>query len=370
MKGCYYVCKNYGIALLLFTFITRIIVFPLNVKQQKSSARMSMIKPKLDELQKKYAKDQNKLQEEQMKLYAEANVNPMASCLPMIITMVILFALIPVIYGPLTYVSSGIDKDDITRNNNLISNLAVVSQEVQSNETTVAALLEEHADAEDPYEELKTLFTDEEQYPNSAKQLSKNGGVDDVIAAIKLHNDIDTFITDDSYFSQNLIKSRPELMTFVFCQDAGGKYSDVMYIVDDRIGDFATDFNYSIFGIYMGTYYGWAKMYDRRGMNGRRNYELFKALAVPTLLHGIYDYSLTIDSEYAFYGFLIYIIVLDVMAIKHIRRSASLDESITSASDREVGIRPAAGEQKIESLADLKDALDHQKKDEDPFSRK
>ncbi len=124
------------------------------------------------------------------------------------------------------------------------------------------------------------------------------------------------------------------------------------------------------FGIYMGTYYGWAKMYDRRGMNGRRNYELFKALAVPTLLHGIYDYSLTIDSEYAFYGFLIYIIVLDVMAIKHIRRSASLDESITYASDREVGIRPAAGEQKIESLADLKDALDHQKKEEDPFSRK
>ncbi|MDO5438872.1 MAG: PrsW family glutamic-type intramembrane protease [Erysipelotrichaceae bacterium] len=125
-----------------------------------------------------------------------------------------------------------------------------------------------------------------------------------------------------------------------------------------------------IFGIYMGTYYGWAKMYDRRGMNGRRNYELFKALAVPTLLHGIYDYSLTIDSEYAFYGFLIYIIVLDVVASKHIRRSASLDESITYASDREVGIRPAAGEQKIESLADLKDALDHQKKDEDPFSRK
>ena len=150
---------------------------------------------------------------------------------------------------------------------------------------------------------------------------------------------------------------------------------NVLYVTSNGMGNAVVRAltaipGHCIFGIYMGTYYGWAKMYDRRGMNGRRNYELFKALAVPTLLHGIYDYSLTIDSEYAFYGFLIYIIVLDVMAIKHIRRSASLDESITYASDREVGIRPAAGEQKIESLADLKDALDHQKKDEDPFSRK
>ena len=150
---------------------------------------------------------------------------------------------------------------------------------------------------------------------------------------------------------------------------------NVLYVTSNGMGNAVVRAltaipGHCIFGIYMGTYYGWAKMYDRRGMNGRRNYELFKALAVPTLLHGIYDYSLTIDSEYAFYGFLIYVIVLDVMAIKHIRRSASLDESITYASDREVGIRPAAGEQKIESLADLKDALDHQKKDEDPFSRK
>ena len=125
-----------------------------------------------------------------------------------------------------------------------------------------------------------------------------------------------------------------------------------------------------IFGIYMGTYYGWAKMYDRRGMTGRRNYELFKTLAVPTLLHGIYDYSLTINSDYAFYGFLIYVIVLDVMALKHIRRSASLDEDITYGSDREIGVHIPDGEQKIESLAELKDTLDHAKKDKDPFSLK
>lgn len=56
MKGCYFVCKNYGIALLLFTILTRLIVFPLNVKQQKSTARMTMLQPELEKIKKKYAK--------------------------------------------------------------------------------------------------------------------------------------------------------------------------------------------------------------------------------------------------------------------------------------------------------------------------
>ena len=53
MKGCYYIFKNYGVALLVFTFITRAIVFPLNIKQQKSTARTAMLKPKLEQLEKK-----------------------------------------------------------------------------------------------------------------------------------------------------------------------------------------------------------------------------------------------------------------------------------------------------------------------------
>lgn len=76
MKGCYFVCKNYGIALLLFTILTRLIVFPLNVKQQKSMARMTMLQPELEKIKKKYAKNQQKMQEEQMNLYAKAGVNP------------------------------------------------------------------------------------------------------------------------------------------------------------------------------------------------------------------------------------------------------------------------------------------------------
>ena len=124
MKLCYEIISNYGIALLLFTFITRLVVFPLNIKQQKSTARMAMLNPQLEKLRKKYKNDKEKLNEETMKLYSKENVNPMSSCLPMLITLVILWSLIPVIYGPLTYVSDA-DKGHVESSNTLISRLLV-----------------------------------------------------------------------------------------------------------------------------------------------------------------------------------------------------------------------------------------------------
>jgi len=257
MKGCYYVFKNYGIALLVFTLITKLIVFPLSVKQEKSMASIAMLKPKLDELEKKYGKNKQKLQEEQMALYSETGVNPMASCLPILVMMLILFAMIPVIYGPLTYVSS-LDKDEVKASNQMIKQLHIVSAEVKAHDTTLAELIEGYeADGKDPYEELEGLFKDEDEYPKSAKSFKKENGVDNVIDAIKLHNDIDTFILDEKYFSQNLIEGRPELMTFVFAQDKSSEYSDVLSIASNDVEKFSEDFNYEFMGIYLGTTPSW-----------------------------------------------------------------------------------------------------------------
>ena len=83
MKGCYKLIGNYGLALLLFTLITRLLMLPLSIKQQKSTARMSMIQPELEKLKKKYGKNQEKLNEETMALYQKHGVNPMARCLPL-----------------------------------------------------------------------------------------------------------------------------------------------------------------------------------------------------------------------------------------------------------------------------------------------
>lgn len=100
---CYKVVPVYGIALILFTIITRLILVPLSIKQKKASAKMAIFQPKVNEINKKYANNKEKQQEALMQLYEEEHYNPMSSCLPSLIQFPILFGLIDVIYKPLTY---------------------------------------------------------------------------------------------------------------------------------------------------------------------------------------------------------------------------------------------------------------------------
>lgn len=100
----YQITHNYAWSIILFTLVTKIILFPLSVKQQKSSAAMAAFQPKLEKLKKQYANNQQKLQEEQMKLYSEEGINPMASCLPLFIQFPILYGIFDVVYRPLTHI--------------------------------------------------------------------------------------------------------------------------------------------------------------------------------------------------------------------------------------------------------------------------
>ncbi len=100
----YQITENYAWSIVIFTLITKIILFPLSVKQQKSSAAMAAFQPKLEKLKKQYANNQQKLQEEQMKLYSEEGINPMASCLPLFIQLPILYGVFDVVYRPITHI--------------------------------------------------------------------------------------------------------------------------------------------------------------------------------------------------------------------------------------------------------------------------
>lgn len=104
MRLIYLWVNNYAFAIVLFTVFTKLILFPISYKQQKNTARMQRINPKLEKLRKKYKDDQQKLQEAQMKLYQEENVNPGASCLPMFLQFFILFGVLDVVYKPLSYI--------------------------------------------------------------------------------------------------------------------------------------------------------------------------------------------------------------------------------------------------------------------------
>ena len=86
--------ENYGLALIIFTIIVRAAMIPLTLKQYKSSAEMQRVQPLLQEIQRKYANDKAKLNEEMMKLYQEHKINPAGGCLPLLIQMPILLSVI------------------------------------------------------------------------------------------------------------------------------------------------------------------------------------------------------------------------------------------------------------------------------------
>ena len=103
IKTIYDLVQNYGVAIILFTIVVKLLLLPLNIKSQKAMKKQQKIQPIMAELQKKYANDQQKLQQEMMKVYKENNVSMAGGCLPMLIQMPILVALYQAIQKPLTY---------------------------------------------------------------------------------------------------------------------------------------------------------------------------------------------------------------------------------------------------------------------------
>lgn len=103
---------NYLITLLIFTFLTKLILFPLMLKQLKSTAGIQKIAPEDKKLREKYKDNPVKLNEELNKLYAENKINPMAGCLLPIIQIPIILAMFWVVKQPLTYIAQ-MDQSEI-----------------------------------------------------------------------------------------------------------------------------------------------------------------------------------------------------------------------------------------------------------------
>lgn len=75
------------IAIIIFTILVRLLMYPLNAQQMRSSKAMQELQPELKKLQEKYKNDREKLSQEQMRLYREAGVNPLGGCLPLLIQL-------------------------------------------------------------------------------------------------------------------------------------------------------------------------------------------------------------------------------------------------------------------------------------------
>jgi YidC/Oxa1 family membrane protein insertase len=101
----YSLIPSYGLAIILLTLTTRIVLLPLSIKQTRSMREMQVIQPQVKALQKKHKGDRQKLNEEMMKLYKEHGVNPLGGCLPLLLQFPVLIGLFYVIRDPLNYLA-------------------------------------------------------------------------------------------------------------------------------------------------------------------------------------------------------------------------------------------------------------------------
>ena len=97
MNGCYSLCYNYGLAIILFTFISKIVLLPVSVWVQKNSIKMVKIQPEINFMKARHFGDKDTIAEEQAKIFRREKYNPMASIIPLVIQIILLMGLIGVI---------------------------------------------------------------------------------------------------------------------------------------------------------------------------------------------------------------------------------------------------------------------------------
>jgi YidC/Oxa1 family membrane protein insertase len=100
----YSLVPNLGVAIILATIVTMIVLYPLTAKQAKSMITMQRVQPEVKKLQAKYKGDRQKLNEEVMKFYQENKINPLAGCLPLVVQLPIFYVLFRVLRTPYSHV--------------------------------------------------------------------------------------------------------------------------------------------------------------------------------------------------------------------------------------------------------------------------
>lgn len=114
MSWIYNLINNYGISIIIFTFLTKILLFPLNMLMQKNSINMARLMPEENALKIKYIDDKDKLADERLALYKRYNYHPILGSIPLLIQIPLVLGLVYVIYHPLSFVFQ-FDADTISQ---------------------------------------------------------------------------------------------------------------------------------------------------------------------------------------------------------------------------------------------------------------
>ena len=98
---------NFGLAIIVFSIIIKIIMLPITIKQQKTMKKTAKLQEKLKEIQDKYKNNPEKLNQETIDLYKRENMSPFSGCLSSIAQIILLFAVFYLVRSPLTYMKKG-----------------------------------------------------------------------------------------------------------------------------------------------------------------------------------------------------------------------------------------------------------------------
>lgn len=108
----YKIIPNYGWTIIIFTVILKLLTMPMTIKSQKSMARMQQVQPLINEIQRKYANNREKMQQELMRVYDKYQISPTGGCMPLILQLIVMMGFIEIVYRPYTYLL-GIPKAEI-----------------------------------------------------------------------------------------------------------------------------------------------------------------------------------------------------------------------------------------------------------------
>ena len=144
MSFIFNIVGNYGLSIIIFTLLTKVILFPLNMATQKNSINMVRLMPEENALKIKYIDDKDKLGEEQLKLYKKYHYHPLLSSVPLLIQIPLVLGLVYVMYHPLTFIHQ-FDTDIIQQFKDWLGAFASTEQLKENNyQLEIVSLIKEN----------------------------------------------------------------------------------------------------------------------------------------------------------------------------------------------------------------------------------
>ena len=165
MWAAYKVVPIYALALVIFTVIMRVAMLPLAVKQQRNTAHGMLFRPKIDAINKKYANNKQKAQEEINKLYEREGYNPFGGCSSLLIQLPVIYGFIDVVYKPMTHILR-LGSENITKIKEAVVNAGFKVNNQMAAEMEILGSAEKYKDVIvkatnlETYNEIVSLDTD------------------------------------------------------------------------------------------------------------------------------------------------------------------------------------------------------------------